>query len=352
MEALCLLIGIALPVAAFFLIARRGWRQLAVAAAYQEVARQLGLWADTRGISVHGFHDDRRLWVGEVLESYGTDRRMVPWGVVGLRRPLGLGLSVTPRGRWSRTPLVQPADPELAKRLLLHADDPEAARRLLTPEVETALRRLTDGWPAIEVGDESVRVRLAAPEASPDRLRMLLDTMIGVAAAVERARATLPPPAALAPTVAAWSDAAPALGLTFDPAWCLLHGSLAGRACRIGALRRPDGFVAEIVLRLAVHEPTGLRVLTQSLPGAPPVGQDIQVGDAAFDHAFVLKCWDPLWLTDQLQPHVRAAIHTLGEGVALSIDDRSITLRGVPLDIAHIRARLHDATRVADLFGW
>ena len=70
---LCLLLGIAVPISIIFVVVRRGTHQLSAADAYKEVAKNLGLKLDTRGIGLQGFHNKRHLWVGQV--HLGSERR-------------------------------------------------------------------------------------------------------------------------------------------------------------------------------------------------------------------------------------------------------------------------------------
>src|SRR5690606_30664977 len=166
----CLATGTALPLTALFLLVRRGMRQLQVAETYIEVARRLGLAADTRGLSLQGHMDDRRLWIGEVMVGHGPQRQLVTWGVVDLLRPLGLGIMFRRRGlserlfRRSRAPEIDFDDPELARALEVRGDDRARVRALLTPAVRDALRALMARWPDVVVTDDSVRVHLKHPE--------------------------------------------------------------------------------------------------------------------------------------------------------------------------------------------
>src|SRR5690349_9958453 len=115
---------------ALFMFARRGMRQLQIASTYGDVARELGLDVDTRGVSLQGHLGDQRLWVGEVMVGHGPDRRMVCWGVLDLERPLGLGLLMRRRGlserlfRRPRGVRITPVDPDLDRHVEIHGDDP------------------------------------------------------------------------------------------------------------------------------------------------------------------------------------------------------------------------------------
>jgi hypothetical protein len=351
----CLLVGSALTLGALWLVVRRGWRQLAVAATYQEVARQVGLWADTRGISVQGHLGDRRIWVGEVLLRHGPDRRTVTWGLVEFARPLGLGLAIgRRRRRWlGHSDAVSLADPILARRYRVTGDDPQAIGALLRPDVQAALGRLAEGWPRLVASDGQIRVDLPEPESTPQRLRALVDALLELAARLEQARADLPAPPGACEQVPAWVAAAGGLGLVCDTRYPALHGNFSGRRA-LAVVRRSDGgWATELTLWFKAHEETGLRIAPQRAPdGYWSVGQDIQLGDDAFDRAFVIKAWDPLWVSEAFDPDLRALLHALAAGAELEIDDRVLVIRRLPLDPTGFEARFALATQAADRLGW
>lgn len=348
----CLLVGSSIPLGIVFLVLRRGWRQFGVADAYQQVARQLGLWADTRGISVHGQLGDRRIWVGEVLVGHGPNRRTETWGLVDLERPLGLGLRVARPGLFRRGRGL-PLQEEIARRLTATADDPQLGERLLGADVQAALARLVGTWRDVEVTDDVVRVRLAEPEASPARLRMLVDAMLDLAVRLEAARAELPAPASVVPSLPAWETLAAHLDLRFDPRYPALDAELAGRRVRAIARWTARGWRTDLRLWFRPHEATGLRIFAQRAPdGYWSVGQDVPLGDPDFDGLFVVKAWDPLWVAEALVPEARAALVALRDDTDLEVDDHAVVLRDLPNDPEGLPARLERMVALADALGW
>lgn len=343
---------------ALFLLIRRGTRQLAVATAYGEVSRELGLDVDTRGVSLQGHLGEQRIWVGEVMVGHGPDRRMTCWGVLDLERPLGLGLLLRRRGlsdrlRRPRGPRVGLAGDELDRLVELHGDDPERVRALLDPEVRAVLGGLLHRWRDVVVTDASVRVTLARPLARTEELRELVEGMRALAATLVRARRAVSPPAPLGARLAGWEALAERLGLEVEPSFPGVAGQIEGRRVRVTPVRTENGYAAEVRMAFREHRRTGLRLKPQVDPdGYWSVGQDIQLGDATFDRAFVVKGWDPDLVRDLLPPSVRQgllALHAIGR---IDVDDLRLYVGRLPLDPERLVPVVVQAARTADGLGW
>lgn len=356
---LCLAVGSALPLAALFLLLRRGMRQLAVANAYQEVAHRLGLSADTRGVSVQGHVDDRRLWIGEVMVGHGPDRQMVTWGVIDLERPLGLGLLLRRRGlserlfSRSRAPEIDFGEPELGRLVEIRADEPSRVRRLLSADVRSALRDLLSRWPDVVVTDQSVRVHLRQPESSGERLQALVNAMLRLCLALEKARQQVPVPPHLEGLAEDWAPMLERFGLELEPWLPGASGEHEGRRIVLAPRREPEGYRVELRLAFQPHRESGLRVRPQVEPdGYWSVGQDIQVGDPPFDAAFVVKGWDPERIRALLGPSVRQGLVRLAASGTPELDDRGLRVRNLPLSAGDLEPIVATAIDIADGLGW
>ena len=354
----CLLLGIALPVVGVGLVVRRGFQQLGAAQAYRVVAERLGLSVDTRGISLQGFLDQRRIWIGGVMVGHGPDRRTVTWGVVDLERPLGLGLLLRRRGlsdrvfRRGRSPEVRLDAPELRRRFEVHGDDGERVRGLLRREVVTALSAVATRWPDVVITDGSVRVHMRRPEPDPERLQALVDALLELAGALEHARTTVPPPPRLAPVVEAWRPLAAELDLTLEAWLPALSGTRDDREVLVTTWRGTAGYTAALRVQLRGERELGLRVQPQTAPdGFWSVGQDIQFEDPSFDRAFVVKGWDPELVRQLLDADAREALLALAAEGDLLVDDRMVRLRNMPTDPATVARALDLAERVATCLG-
>jgi hypothetical protein len=356
---LCLLLGSAIPLLALFMFARRGMRQLQIATTYGDVARELGLDVDTRGVSLQGHLGDQRLWVGEVMVGHGPDRRMVCWGVLDLERPLGLGFVLRRRGfserlfRRPRGVRITPVDPDLDRQVEIHGDDPLLVRGLLDGEVCEVTGQMLARWRDLVITDQSVRVSLSQPPSRVDELRDLVAGMRTLAAALSTARRALEPPAGLRLQSDAWRRLADRLDLSFEPAYPSLEGELDGRPVRITPVRTADGYGAELHLGFRAHRRTGLRLRPQVEPdGYWSVGQDIQVGDPAFDAAFVVKGYDPEQVRELLSAPVREGMLALAGTGRLDVDDLRLFVGDLPAEPLELEPIVVQATRTADAMGW
>jgi hypothetical protein len=356
---LCLLVGSSLPLGAGFLLVRRGMRQLQVATAYGDVARELGLDVDTRGVSLQGHLGEQRLWVGEVMVGHGPERKMLCWGVLDFERPLGFGLWLRRKGlsarlfRRPRGVRITPFDADLDRRVEVHGDEPDRVQMLLDREVCESVRQLLARWRDLEITDQSVRIYLTQPLARPEDLRELVTGMHALARALSESRGRLEPPSPLAPQAEVWKGLAGRLGLDFEPAFPGVAGVLDGRSVRVTPVRRAEGYSAELRLGFRPHHKTGLQLRPQVAPdGYWSVGQDIQIGDSTFDASFVVKGYDPEYVRELLSQPVREglmALHAVGE---LDLDDLRLYLGGLPLEPAALEPIVVQAARTAAALGW
>ncbi len=260
---LCLLVGSVIPLAILFALVRGGMRQLAVAEAYTEVSRRLSLVVDTRGVSLNGHLDDRRIWVGQVMVGHGPSRRHVCWGVLDLQRPLGLGMLLRRRGlserlfRRARRPEVVLADGTLERRLEIHGDDANQVRRLLDERVQESLEGMLKRWRDLVVTDHSVRVHLKQPLANSSELVELVEGLRRLANELDRSRAAMPAPDGLEGWAPAWQDLAGQLGLSWNSAFHAIEGERGGYRIRLGVSRSPTSYRAELKLWFREHRHIG-----------------------------------------------------------------------------------------------
>ncbi|HHO52673.1 MAG TPA: hypothetical protein ENK18_17825 [Deltaproteobacteria bacterium] len=355
---LCLILGSAIPILLLFLLIRRGWRQLAVAEAYHNVSRRLGLPVDTRGVSLHGHLGEQRIWVGQVMVGHGPARQMLCWGVLDHERPLGLGLLLRRRGlseqlwRRARGPEIQ-IQPELERRLEAQGDEASRIRSLLDDEVRALLIRMLRRWRDLVVTDQSVRVHLKQPLVHTHELQTLVDDLRALSSALSSARAKLPPPTALADSTEGWAELAQRHGLELESAYPAAGGSVDGRKVRAGPVRTQKGYRAEIRLLFRPHRTHGLHLQPQIDPdGYWSVGQDIQVGEPSFDDAFVIKGYDPEAIRQLLSIEVREHLAALGAAGRLDIDDVRLHLSGIEIDPEVLDELLTHAVAAAVAMGW
>lgn len=358
-EILALFMGMGLTAWAGYLVVARGKRQLDAAVAYRSVARNLGLEVDTRGVSLQGHLGDRRLWVGEVMVGHGPDRRTAVWGVVDLRRPLGLGLQVRRRGlservfRRNRSPGIELGQ-QIDRRVEVRGDHAPQVRTLLgAREVREALSQLMDFRPDVVITDNSVRVHLARALARETELDELVQRMLSLARSLEDSRRLVSPPDRLAVLVPEWEAVATRLGLELEACLPAVVGEVTGRKVVATVTRGERGYETSVRLWFAEHRPLGLRVRPQVEPdGYWSVGQDIQLGDDRFDQAFVVKGWDPGRVRERLHADARGAFLEANALGRLNVEDVRLTLGGLPLDGPSVEEAIGRALAVADALGW
>ncbi len=310
---------------------RGGWHPILAARAYRILAAERGLHLDTRGLAVHGHIGDRAVWIGEVAVGHGPERRRQILATVGFRRPLGLGFRIRRKGRGSRKRTQIPIPHKrLARRIEVACDDPERATQLLGGPVLDALLAISSRWPDLQVDDTRVRLRLRRAEAGPDRLRDLLASLEGLASAIESARLGLGPMVPLD----TWRAAAERLGLTLEEGLPALSGQLNGHSVVACAMRDGVRIVVDVRVRRAGPR-LGLSLSLQPMDVPPSLlGQDIPMGDAAFDQAFVVKGWDPGRVRDAVGPEARSRLIALSQRATLRVDDDVVTAQFPCLDLA------------------
>jgi hypothetical protein len=345
--------------AGLYMLGQRGKRQLDVATAYSDVSRRLGLDVDTRGVSLHGHVERRRIWIGDVMVGHGPKRRTMTWGVVDLTRPLGLGLLVRRKGptlnllRRRAAPDSTVGDPDLDKVLSVQADDPARATQMFSSDVRATITDLMARWPEIAITDDAVRVHLSRPEANTDRLQRLVDTMLDLADALEHARHAIEPPSQLAGLHKSWGDIASRYSLDLEPWLPGLAGMHQGRYIVVSPRRTTDGYCADLHLWFGAHSPTGLQLQPQTRPGGYwNVGQDIRTADDAVDHAYVIKGWDPGRVVDLLTDDARTALQALSELGVPDINDKRLHIEQLSLEPEVIEETLQLAHRLAEALGW
>lgn len=351
LPVLCLLLGVALPVALGAVLVLRGMRQTAAPVAYRQVARRLGLDVDTRGASVSGYlaRSSRKLYIGEVMVGHGPDRRFQHRAILALERPLGLGIAVRKRmGRnWFRRETgheLQSGDEAFDRKYKINGDDDERVRQLLSDDIRQRIAALGERQANLLVSDHHVRALLHRPATNPDELFGLITEMGALADALLAARSRVSAPSRLQALHGLFADLASERGLTLDPQWPALHGQLGEHRIELAIRREADGYRAAITGWLREPLDLGFRLRRQVRPdGYWSVGQDIQVNDEAFDAAFVIKGYDPDTVRERLSGSCRRHLLGLSELGELVVDDHTLRISRLALDAGTLRDALDRA---------
>jgi hypothetical protein len=355
---LCLLAGVLLPLVVLLSIARRGMRPMAAATAYRNLAWKLSLEVDRRGQGVRGYLDGRRLWIAAADPARGAGPVAAE---LGFTLPMAACLRVRPRGvaeRLRRRASVAAraqtvGDADLDAAFEVSSVEVQTAAALWTEAVRDAMLPLKDRWRNLWIDDDGLRIVLPAAITSEPRLRELIDAMRRLAHELEAARDAAPLPEGAADTAAAWASLAERQRLTLLPNRPAVTGELNGRRT-IAALRRDEhGPHGMITLFLKEHRPTGLVVHAQRATDPPSSrGQDIVLGDPAFDDAFVVKGYDPGAIRAMLNADCRSLLSAMAARGTLSLTDSALELTHLPVDPAALEALLDEASAFADRFGW
>ncbi|MFT7518240.1 MAG: hypothetical protein ACI9MC_000370 [Kiritimatiellia bacterium] len=344
---LCLALGVSLPLVGVALVFRRALRQLAEAGAYREVAQELGLVVDTRGVSLHGVIEHRPLWVGEVMVGHGPDRQTQVHGVIGFRRPLGLGLHVRRRRRriGKRDALL--GDELVDKAIEIVSGDVTELRELLAHGARGPLFELVGRWPDVELVDDTVRVRMKSAPSRPAMLGELVERLSALAQALEWAREHVQRPERFDLDAQTMAEVADELGLELLSSLPAMRGTMLGLHVELSVVEGATGIGGQIRVMVDQPQDTGFRLRPQVEPdGYWSVGQDIQVNDTSFDAAFVIKGDDPQEVCDRLSPEIREQLLTLCRIGIVEADDHGLTLRVPRLGAKELTALVRETVDV------
>lgn len=334
---LCLLIGLALPIGAFWTVMRQLLRPLASTNAYRNAAWRLGLEADTQGAALQGHYESRRLFIGTVLSA--TDGRKKHRAVMDLAIPLGMGLRIRARGRawprWRRGRVqnVQFGDPALDERVEVSGFQPEVVKELLQDNVRTALLVLLDRWKDVDVTDTWVRVRLRRPPGTEAALLELVNHLHALTSSLEAARAKLPPGEEAAALLPEWTDLAASNGLTVHPQLVTLSGNFEGFTLHARTLHTDTGLRVDLVFNFESPRPKGLRVESADADdGYWTTRQDVLIGEAVFDETFIIQAYDPEHARAKLTADLRAHLLCLHAVGTVRLTDLGLAIHEVPPD--------------------
>ena len=160
--------------------------------------------------------------------------------------------------------------------------------------------------------------------------------------------------------IAAWTEAAGELGITFDPASrYLMQGNVAGYQVKVHTYTQSSGENSQTYTAFRVSFPGSLDLglkLSRELKFFSGVAkffgaQDITTGDPTFDDTFVIKGLDAEAVNDFLTDDRRQQLAELhqqqkGMGIVVTDADISITCRGVVRKAEVITGHVANLTRV------
>ncbi|MBI2894215.1 MAG: hypothetical protein HYY06_11750 [Deltaproteobacteria bacterium] len=265
---------------------------------------------------------------------------------VGLEPPLDLGLAIGPQGTLGDVAQalgggndIQVGDSSFDSFFSIAADEASRAKALLDAELRRSLVTLLERCDRFAVGDAGAQLWSRSPDEA--WLEWALPAAARVAALLEAARSRIPVAASLAEPRRAWASLAIEEGLALEDNPLRLRGALgearvAAGLTRIDPARHRFDLVVELEdalnLDLSIR-PSGLLAPVVSLiPGL-----DREVGDRAFDAAFVIRSSAPGLLCQVLDERVRSLLLECRTGARdFAVTDRSISLGGPTGDPASV----------------
>ncbi len=239
-----------------------------------------------------------------------------------------------------RTDLGMPFDPPLGVHGLPSAElwmlivDPR-----LSADFEASTKGL--GMFAASIGDGGIWGRWGHYEAAPERYRAAFELFAWAAQIILARRAKNPPPWELE-IAETWPALAQGWGLALDVRRGAMTGTVRGRPTKV--CFGSHGFASTTRVEIAVPVPTGCELSLARQDGDGFFsklfrGQDVVVGDPAFDAAFIVKGDPESFVRAALTPAARAHILELTRtGCAITLQDGAL--------IAWVKERITDRERV------
>lgn len=263
-------------------------------------------------------------------------------------------------GEWMGMKDIDIGDPGFDQAFVIKGDEPHRVQALLrNDQLRMVLAQVhSSGW-VFSVRDEGFRVECRGYTGDMQWLEWALKTSALVSRLMTETRPTIPCATPLAAHRDIWVQYAQASGLAgMDTPLCM-YGRHEGASVSVYAVRSgPLQYGVEVLVKFDRPLTYGLHVRPQSgwdAIGSFLGGQDLTLGDPAFDPQFVVKASDPTALPAILDGEVRSRMLDLQARVGVvQLRDDGVTLRaprfsddpaGVPWLVAQAR-QLSD--RIAD----
>lgn len=286
-----------------------------------------------------------------------------------LHPPLDLGLHARPAGGGLAIPGTESPLDRLQGQLSIAADEPERARALFDLDLMTRLRHLarpmrSKTGPDVVLGtewaltDSGFLHRTGTFVTDPRSIEPVLEAVLDVCDAVDRARARIGPAGPLREDATTWSRFAAREGLQVMTAPLAMAGVVDGIGISASA-RRTDRLTYGLGVEARFACPLGGALgLVPTAAGAAAAwlgvtrrdlaGDDWLLDDPAFDPVFRVRARDPGRLARLLPPELRARLLAVHERTPLLLDDLGIRVASERLPAAaEIPALLRDLAALA-----
>ncbi|MES2638560.1 MAG: hypothetical protein V4850_03735 [Myxococcota bacterium] len=282
---------------------------------WDEIPSVLGLTVDSGGVM-------SGLWQGMSVNAYFSSRHD-KYGTMLHRTDVGM-----------------PFDPPLGVQVLESAELwTELVDPRLSADFEASAKGL--GMFAASIGDGGIRGSWGHYEAAPERYRAAFELFAWAAQIILARRANNPPPWEIE-IAQSWPALAQGWGLTLDVRRGMMTGTVGGRPMQV-CLGDYEGAFTTIVA-IAVPVPAGCELSLARQDGDGFFaklfrGQDVVLGDPAFDAAFVVRGAPESFVRAALTPAARAHILELTRtGCAITLKEGAL--------VAWAKERITDGERV------
>jgi hypothetical protein len=225
---------------------------------------------------------------------------------------------------------IQLGSPELDRELRIDGLDPEQVRGLFGVG-GIAARLLARHDPFVpHVTDGHVRLEARGVLARPEQVRPAIAPAVALYRAVLAAWRALPPSVEEARLEPTWRRVAERLGLAYEPRGMRACGRSGEVGARFELVIHDRGWATELAATFDPPLGVGFRIAREGvLAGIGKLfgAQDIKLGDAAFDAAFVVKGKDEQRVREILVDDARAGLLELARAGELIVDDGTVLLR-------------------------
>ncbi|MBK8256599.1 MAG: hypothetical protein IPK82_28505 [Polyangiaceae bacterium] len=277
---------------------------------FREVAQTFGLNVDAAGIlgaaKIHGTVDGIRL----EMASTENGLRAVVW----FDPPLDLGLDISTRHFAFADSMGTPrffGDSNWDDEIATTCDDPGRARKLLEGAVRRHVLKLNSTSNNFTMTDLCAKVEIALPYQ--EQLMSLVPTLIQLGKDVATDRLGVPPPRELKLYAKVLKEMAQKVPLQLSNVPLKAEGIMRETAIKLEFTRTGvERYQAELLaFPQTGAQREGFLVKPETLVDRARVlfgAQDVQVGDAPFDKAFLIQSGDPERAVAALDADVRALL--------------------------------------------
>jgi hypothetical protein len=331
-----------------------------------DLPKSLGLQVDGRGllrgewgvVELFASHTTERVSSTDARGVQRHDDFPVTWIYARFEPKLRLGLSVASTNaltrfvEWARSSCdLEIGEPAFDRAFHCAARDPAGARSLLSGEVAVELARAASRHAIVTVNDDEVCVTEAGWRLSPATVASAFEVVGRSAEAIMASRRGLVLPWEMQ-VREHWDAALARVGLVFDPVRLEARGVIDGLFVTV-TIDGGDSLATEVTVVAPAPFAHGLRVLRQDQGSVSKWfrGQDIIIGEPAFDDAFVVKGENEPEVRAVLRGEPAARLVALANDGEVHIENNALTVRFAQVETDQIAALVEATVEAASLIA-